>query len=200
MELVTTPRVMYLRSLADEILHNYGRGRTVVAIDGPVRSGKTEFGDDLAAVFRERGHPVFRASLEHFHRSREEQAAFGPDSAERYYGYGFDYSLLRRVLLEPFRLAGSTGFVTQAFDPTRDARIIPKWITGPPDATLIVDGRFANRPELRPLWNWSAYLDEEPTDEADILYSVKEHPRRFATAVIDNTERSRPRRLFLDSC
>ena len=95
----------------------------------------------------------------------------GRRRAERYYSYGFDYSLLRRVLLEPFRLAGSTGFVTQAFDPTRDARIIPKWITGPPDATLIVDGRFANRPELRPLWNWSAYLDGEPTDEADILYS-----------------------------
>ena len=200
MELVTTPRIRFLRDLAGEILHNYGRGRTIVAIDGPVRSGKTEFGDDLAAVFRERGHPVFRASLEQFHRSRAEQEAFGPDTPDRYYGYGFDYSLLRRVLVEPFRMAGSTGFVTAAFDPTRDARIIPKWITGPPDATLIIDGRFADRPELRDLWDWSAVLEAEPVDEADILYYVREHPRRHATAVIDNTERSRPRRLFLDSC
>src|SRR3954466_2967783 len=110
MELVTTPRIRFLRDLAGEILHNYGRGRTIVAIDGPVRSGKTEFGDDLAAVFTERGHPVFRASLEQFHRSRAEQDAFGPDPPDRYYGYGFDYSLLRRVLIEPFRMAGSTGF------------------------------------------------------------------------------------------
>ncbi|MET0975997.1 MAG: hypothetical protein ABWX82_10050 [Leifsonia sp.] len=200
MELVTTPRIRFLRDLAGEILHNYGRGRTIVAIDGPVRSGKTEFGDDLAAVFRERGHPVFRASLEHFHRSRAEQDAFGADTPERYFGYGFDYSLLRRVLIEPFRMAGSTGFVTQAFDPTRDARIIPKWITGPADATLIIDGRFAERAELRDLWDWSAVLDAEPVDEADVLYYVREHPRRHASAVIDNSERSRPRRRFLDSC
>ena len=200
MELVATPRVRFLRELAQEILHNNGRGRTIIAIDGPLRSGKSEFGDDLASVFRERGHPVFRASLEFFHRTRAEQNAFGADTPERYYRYGFDYSVLSRVLLEPFRLAGSTGFVTAAFDPSRDMRIEPKWLTGPPDATLIIDGRFINRPELRAQWNWSAYLDAPVTDAADALYHRDDDPASMATAVIDDTEPSRPRRVFLDAC
>ena len=83
MELVTTPRVTFLRTLADEILAQYGRGRMIVAIDGPLRSGKTEFADDLAAVLRERGHCVFRASMERFHRSRAAQDEYGDDTPAR---------------------------------------------------------------------------------------------------------------------
>ncbi|MEJ3403306.1 hypothetical protein WDJ51_01040 [Rathayibacter sp. YIM 133350] len=200
MELVATPRVRFLRGLADEILQNYGRGRVIIAIDGALRSGKSEFGDDLAAVFAERGHPAFRASLEHFHRTRQAQAGFGPDTAERYFRYGFDYSLLRRVLIDPFRLAGSAGFVTAAFDPSRDKPIEPKWQTGPADAALIIDGRFINRPELRGAWNWSLWIDGGTPDEADDLYHRDDDPRAVATAVVDNSVPERPRRLFLDSC
>ena len=36
MRLVTTPRVTFLRALADEILQQYGHGRMIVAIDGPL--------------------------------------------------------------------------------------------------------------------------------------------------------------------
>lgn len=80
MRLVTTPRVTFLRSIADEVLQHHGRGRMIVAIDGPLRSGKTELADDLAAVLAERDHAVFRASMEGFHRSREAQAVFGDDT------------------------------------------------------------------------------------------------------------------------
>lgn len=204
MELVLTPRVRFLRQLADEIMHNYGHGRTIVAIDGVEQSGKTAFGDDLAAVLTERKHPVFRASLEWFHRSRADQAQFGAESAERYYRYGFDYSLLRRVLVEPFRMGGSTGFVTKAFDPRRGISVEPKWETGPIDATLIIDGRFINRPELRGLWNYSVFLDGEPAEgpagDADRLYFANAHPRAQATAIVDNSQPSTPKRIFADSC
>ena len=171
MELVLTPRVRFLRGLADEIMHNYGHGRTIVAIDGALQSGKTAFGDD---------------------------------TAERYYRYGFDYSLLRRVLVEPFRLGGSTGFVTKAFDPQRGIQVLPKWETGPIDATLIIDGRFINRPELRGLWNYSVFLDSAPVDgpdgDADRLYFAEASPRTQATAIIDNSTPATPRRVFADSC
>ncbi|MFC6357343.1 hypothetical protein [Luethyella okanaganae] len=203
MELVSTPRVRLLRDLATEIAHDHGRGRVIVAVDGVERSGKTAFADDLGAVFAERGHAVFRASLEFFHRSRAEQDAFGPDTPERYYGYGFDYSLLRRVLIGPFRLSGSTGFVTRAFDPARDARMVPKWETGPADAVLIVDGRFANRPELRDLWDYSILLDAEPAEGVagapDRRYLSIANPRSAASAIVDNHEPSAPRRLLADA-
>ena len=200
MELVTTPRVMFLRTLADEILQHYGRGRMIVAIDGPLRSGKTVFADDLAEVLRERGHRVFRASMERFHRSRAAQDEYGDDTPQRYYGYGFDESALRRVLVEPFRMGGSTAFVTAVFDPTRDAWIAPKWITGPADAILVLDGRFVLRPRLADLWDVRIALDGDPVDPADVVAYAEADPRLVASAVIDDRDPEHPRRRFLDSC
>jgi uridine kinase len=200
MQLVTTPRVTFLRALADEILQQYGRGRMIVAIDGPWRSGKTRFGDDLAAVFQEREHRVFRASMERFHRSRAAQDAFGDDTPERYYRYGFDESALRRVLVEPFRMGGSTAFVTAVFDPTRDAWIEPKWITGPADAILVLDGRFVLRERLADLWDVRIALDGEPEDPADLVAYAESDPRLVASAVVDDRDPEHPRRRFFDSC
>jgi uridine kinase len=192
MELVTTPRVSFLRELADEILRQYGLGRMIVAIDGPLQSGKTAFGDDLAEVLRERGHRVFRASMEDFHRSREAQDVYGPDTAERYFRYGFDESALRRVLVEPFRMGGSTAFVTAVFDPARDAWVQPKWITGPADAILVLDGRFVLRPRLAELWDVRIALEGEPVDAADAIAYAESDPRHVASVVVDNRETSMP--------
>ena len=200
MELVTTPRVTFLRTLADEILQHYGRGRMIVAIDGPLRSGKTVFADDLAEVLRERGHRVFRASMERFHRSRAAQDEYGDDTPQRYYGYGFDESALRRVLVEPFRMGGSTAFVTAVFDPARDAWIEPKWLTGPADAILVLDGRFVLRERLAGLWDFRIALDGEPEDQADVLAFAAGDPRLVASAVVDDHDPEHPRRRFLDSC
>ncbi|MFC9561123.1 hypothetical protein [Agromyces sp. NPDC056965] len=200
MRLVTTPRVTFLRSIADEVLQHHGRGRMIVAIDGPLQSGKTELADDLAAVLEERDHSVFRASMEGFHRSREAQAAFGADTPDRYYRYGFDESALRRVLVEPFRLSGSTAFVTRVWDPTRDAWVEPKWITGPEDAILVLDGRFVLRPRLAGLWDVRIALDGDPVDPADRIAYAESDPRLEASVVIDNSDPEHPRRRFFDSC
>lgn len=224
MKLVSTPRIDFLRELATEILGVYGRGRTVVAIDGTDPAARAAFADDLAAVFDEREHPVFRASLAAFRHSRAEQERFGPEPAERLLRYLYDFSLLRRVLLDPFRLGGSTGFVTRAFDADRDSWIEPTWLTGPPDATLILDGEYLNRKELRDLWSFSVLVETEadaprlpaidgldvddldsvePTDEhaiADRLYRAEVRPRSRATAVVALSNPHDPRRVFLDSC
>lgn len=200
MRLVTTPRVTFLRGIADEILAHYGSGRMIVAIDGPLRSGKSRLGDDLADVFREREHAVFRARLEDFHRSREEQAVFGEDTAERYYRHAIDESALRRVLVEPFRMAGSTGFVTRVFDSARDAWVEPKWLTGPPDALLVIDGRFLLRDRLNGLWDARIAVDGEPVDPADRLAYAESDPRLAASIVVDLADPEHPRRRFFDSC
>jgi uridine kinase len=184
MRLVTTPRVSMLRELADRTGRRVGRGRVIVAIDGPLRSGKTALGDDLAAVYAERGVAAFRASMEGFHRSREAQAAFGPDTAERYVAHGFDESALRRVLVEPFRMGGSTGFVTRVWDTSRDAWVEPKWLTGPDDAVLVLDGRFVLRDRLRGLWDFTIAVDGDPVDPADRLAYDECDPREVADAVV----------------
>ncbi|MEP6481980.1 MAG: uridine kinase [Rhodoglobus sp.] len=207
-----------LDALADDFLHNYGKGRTILAVDGREGAGKTRFADALAERMGRGGHAVFRASVDGFHRPRELRYAAGKDSAAGFYRDSFDYALLRRVLIDPFKMGGSTAWVPEAFDVARDAPIEPRWTTGPDDATLILDGIFLNRPELRGLWNFSVWLDV-PAAEAEArwtardgalpnprysggqeLYLTEAKPIEVATAVIDNSDYEHPRRTFADSC
>jgi hypothetical protein len=194
MRLVTTPRTTFLREVADDLLARTGRGRVIAAIDGPVRSGKTQLGDDLADVLRERDLEVFRASVEDVHRSRVAQADYGPDTPARYYGYGIDESVLRRTLVEPFRMAGSTAFVTRAFDLVRDAWVEPKWRTGPADAILVLDGRFLLRERLRDLWDFAIAVEGEPLDAADRVAYAASDPREVGEIVVDLADPEHPRR------
>ena len=201
MKLRSTPRREFLRTLAAEIVHNYGRGRTIIAIDGTRDSGRAAFADDAAAVLGDAdGRRVFRASLDDFQISRADRNRFGPESAERHYRHGYDYSALRRVLVEPFRMGGSTGFVTEQFDAGRDEWIEPTWHTAPPDAILVIDGEFANRSELHDLWSFSMLLESAATNPADRIYLDEVGPRTLVNALIDNTDESLPRRVFTDSC
>jgi uridine kinase len=206
-------------SISTEFLHNYSKGRTLIAVDGIDGAGKRPFADGLAERLGKGSHAVFRASIDRFHRPRAERYVRGVDSADGYYLDSFDYDLFRRVLIEPFKLGGSTGFVTEAFDVQRDAPIEMDWKTGPQDATLIVDGAFLNRPELRGLWNYSIWLDADAETAAlrlfeldgaagqsprypggQALYLAEAHPRERATAIVDNSNPEYPRRLFADSC
>jgi uridine kinase len=49
-------------ALAAEILHNYGRGRVAVAIDGVDDAGLTSFADRLSEALTAAGHPSERVS------------------------------------------------------------------------------------------------------------------------------------------
>jgi len=184
-----------MEALAAEILHNYGHGRVIVAIDGRRAGGMHEFGEDLAVALRGPERAVFQASIEDFRKPRAER--------ERgLYTDGYDYSLFRRVLIDPFRTGGSTGFALTGFNADRDEPVFqPKWKSAGADAVLIVDGVFLNRPELSGIWNYSVWLEDPSTeDEFDTAYLAAETPSAKATAIYDNSDPEHPRRIFADSC
>jgi uridine kinase len=52
-----------LDQLAEEILHNYGTGRPVVAVEGFDPAASAAFADDLAAAITARGHAAGRETL-----------------------------------------------------------------------------------------------------------------------------------------
>ncbi|WP_431031453.1 uridine kinase [Plantibacter sp. RU18] len=224
MKLVTTPRIDLLRQLRDQFQRDYPRGRTMLAVDGASGSGTAEFADGLAAVFGEAGRAVFRASIDDFHRPREQRYARGRDDAAGYWLDSFDYSLFRRALIEPFRLAGSTGFQLVGFDEGRDVGAQLRWTIGPQDAVLIVDGVFLNRPELRGIWHGSMRLqvprtvayerlharlgvDTDPAAASnaryvggEALYRKDDDPAARASVIVDNTDEARPQWVFADFC
>ncbi|HEY2644216.1 MAG TPA: uridine kinase [Galbitalea sp.] len=208
-----------LSALAEEFLHNYGEGRTIIAVDGPDGAGKTRFADNLADELRVGPRAVFRASVDDFHNPRAVRYARGRDSAEGFYRDSFDYRTFKRVLIEPFRIGRIGSFVPAAFDVRSDQPVEPKWLSGPDDAILIVDGIFLNRSELRGLWNYSIWLDVDPGIAAERLlerdgkvdfperytdgfqlYVEDANPRDAASAIINNDDFEHPKRVFADAC
>ena len=194
-----------LDGLCREFLQQYREGRTIIAIDGLEGTGTREFADDLAARLS-RGHSAYRAQVDDFYQARALRFTRGEFSPEGYYEDTFDYELLRRALLAPFRLGGSTGFVLKGFDAARDVPYEMDWMTAPQDATLIIDGVFLNRPELRGLWSFSVWLEapqiqlSERDAGAYALYNADANPRARASAIIDNSDPADPKREFNDFC
>ena len=192
-------------------MHNYGHGRTLVAVDGLHGAGQWRFADALAGALSVRGVKVFHARIDDFFRPRSDREREGWFDGKAHYREAYDYSLLRRVLIDPFRTSGSTSFVLTGFDEVRDEPVFqPKWMSAGPDAILIVDGVFLHRPELAGMWNYSIWLSTPPTESedpeqvrniaSDEAYLAHAKPSEVATAVIDNRDPEHPVRVFADSC
>ena len=173
-----------LEALAREILHNYSRGRALVAVDGIDGADTVRFANDLANALRALGSQVARASMDGFLRAGPDRSTRGGDSVEVHYRDSFDYDEFRRVLAHPFRSG----------EPSEQEQMVPA------DAILLVDGVFLNRPELAGLWNYSIWLDPAPGLAANGPYEAEAHPRAAAVAIIDNTDPEHPRRVFADAC
>lgn len=207
------------RDLRDEVLQHHSRGRVIIAVDGIDAAGKTRFADGFATVF---DGPVFRASVDGFHRPRAERYARGRTSPEGFYRDSYDYDAFRSALIAPFR--SGEPFRTAVWDVGRDEPVEVAPQTAPEDAVLIVDGIFLHRPELRGLWHWSVWLDvpiglahermvardaADPDPAAAVnrryregqeLYLREADPRRAASAIVDNTDWAHPVRTYRDFC
>ena len=76
---------------------------TRVAIDGPPAAGKTTLADELAAVLREQGREVIRATIDDFLFPRAQRYPRGEYSAEGCYFDTHDYDALRFCLADHVR-------------------------------------------------------------------------------------------------
>jgi uridine kinase len=110
----------------------------------------------------------------------------------------YDETTFRRVLLDPWRLAGSTGFQTSAFDAARDVPALSEWKTAPADAVLIVDGAYLLG-SLKGIWHFLVYVDAQQA-QSDSDYLAAETPFFSASAVIDTSDPETPKRVLSDSC
>jgi len=213
-----------LESLVAQFAHDYAKGRTLFGVDGPDAAGKTTFADELALAFERAGFTAVRASMDDFHRPREERYRAGRYSGEGYYRDAYDFSLFRRALVDPFKAGGSTGFQLRGFDLARDVPFESDWSTAPADAVLIVDGHFLQGAELGGIWNFVLWLDADrdvrfartiardgadpdpaaPSNlrylDAHRLYVRDVHPNTRASAIVDNTRPEAPTRVYADYC
>jgi len=130
------------------------RTRVLVSIDGPDAAGKTTLADQVVEHLE---MPWLRASIDGFHQPRVDRAKRGSLSPAGYFHDSFDYAVLTKELLVPFRTGAGT-VRSQAFDWRADAPVERAPTPVPERAVLVFDGVFLLRPELRGFWDHSIYL------------------------------------------
>ena len=206
MRVPLTPATTLQRELRSQLRHNSPAGRVVVAVDGWDGDRTCAFADSFAAVIGEDGDAVMRASLSDFLLPRADRADIP-----------YDLPALRRVLIDPFRSGvqtASTGFQLEFWDAERDAPVEARWTTAPADAVLVIDGPFAQVPELRGQTAFAVWLEVSeavlarrpgrslttPLTDAEAAYARTVRPLRTASVLVDDTDPTRPFEFYRDFC
>ena len=193
-----------------------------VAIDGVDGAGKTTFSNELADVIRTLGRPVIQASVDGFHNPRAVRYRRGRSSPEGYFEDSYDYAAVKACLLDPLSPGASRRYRTAVFDHVTDAPVSVPERQAPSSSILLFDGIFLHRPELRPYWDASIFLqvdfavsvercasrDGSSPDvhatanrryvEGHRLYLLACEPAKRATLIIDNNDLSAP--TFVTKC
>ncbi|TCC39406.1 hypothetical protein [Kribbella sindirgiensis] len=131
-----------------------------VGVDGCSAAGKTTLADELADVLRRRsGREVVRAGLDYFKRAPELRTGYPIDSAESYYFEMYDYDGIRERLLVPLGAGGDRRYTAGLREANARVALDSPVRTAAPDAILVADGGFLQRPELDAFWDLRIYVD-----------------------------------------
>jgi uridine kinase len=188
-----------------------------VAVDGVDGAGKTTFANELGAAVVGMGRPVIRASVDGFHNPKAIRYQRGRQSPEGFFEDSYDYSALKKYLLDPLSPDGSCRYRQAFFDHVKDVVVSPIDEEALPSSILLIDGIFLHRPELLTYWDTSIFLRTEfsvsvarcasrdgsspdpaaPSNrryvEGQRLYLQACQPEAKATVVIDYNDLAAPR-------
>jgi uridine kinase len=151
------------------------------------------------------------ASLDDFHHPREHRHAYGR-TAETVWERSVDLPAVRRELLDPWRRGAGSPYRRRWHDLATDSPVVEPPGRVPAEGVLVVDGVFAQRPELADAWDLVVYVwaddaervarmarrDGGPDDpdhpdqrrylDAQALYRDRCRPQERADLVVDNTD------------
>jgi uridine kinase len=212
---MTGTRSELVDQLTTAVLELHTEEPTLVAIDGRSAAGKTTLADELAVRVSEKGRPVLRSSLDHFHppghKYRSSERRYTPAS---YYAEGYDYATFRAFVLDPLRASGSRSCRLAFWDSFNDVPFPEHWTDVPSGVIVVIDGIFLLRPDLRQYWDYTIWVDIDwesmleragKRDAAWIgsaeiaidryhtfwiptheLYEAETNPKSRANAIVDN--------------
>jgi uridine kinase len=156
-------RQQVLDRVVDHLLAAHPGDRPLrVGVDGITAAGKTTWAAELAAALATRGRPAVPLSLDGFHHPRTRRYQQGRTSPAGYYADAYDVGALRQLVLGPLGPDGSRRIRTRVHDLATDAPVEDEATTVPPDAVVLVDGTFLQRPELDGGWDQVVYVDTDP--------------------------------------
>jgi uridine kinase len=154
-------REALLSDLAVRLLATLPNKTARVAVDGVDGAGKTTFADELGKLVAAQGRPVIRASVDGFHNPKAVRYQRGRHSSEGFFEDSYNYSALKRYLLDPLSPGGSRRYRRVFFDHLTDDIVAANDLEALPTSILLLDGIFLHRPELLAYWDASVFLRTE---------------------------------------
>jgi uridine kinase len=154
-------RKRFLIELADRLVLASPDRTFRVAIDGVDGAGKTTFADELGGFVAAMGRPVIRASVDGFHNPKAVRYQRGRHSPEGFFEDSYNYSALKKYLLDPLSSDGSRRYRRAYFDHVTDDIVPANDVEALPSSILLIDGIFLHRPELLTYWDASIFLQTE---------------------------------------
>lgn len=150
---------MPYKHLAQEILKIKRSKPLIIAIDGIDGSGKTHFAQNLQKHLKAQKQNIILIHIDDFHNPKKIRYQKGPDSPKGFYRDSYNYTELKKVLLDPFKYNTKNTFKTKIFDVDTNQTINQTELKIPHDCILIVEGIFLHRKELVNYWDYSIFLD-----------------------------------------
>ncbi|MGD8979052.1 MAG: uridine kinase [candidate division WOR-3 bacterium] len=163
-----------------------------VAIDGIDNAGKTTLAAELGKELDKQDRSIIHASIDGFHRPRNERYKRGALSPDGYFYDSFDLDALQKNLLEPLGPSGDLQYTKAVFDFRTDQRVSMVLQQAPSDAILLFDGVFLLRPELNARWDFRIYvyisfetsMQRALLRDAELFGSIDETRKRYVERYI----------------
>lgn len=133
-----------------------------VAVDGTTASGKSTLANEITAELQDRGIAVERLTMDGYHNPKEIRYRKGRLSSAGYFEDAYDFDAFVTHVLEPLGPGGSGSYLPQVFDLAEDEYVERPLISLAPEAVLIVDGSFLQRPILAGFWDLVVFVDTQP--------------------------------------
>ncbi len=130
-----------------------------VAINGGDAAGKTMLADELVALLQAASRKVVRASVDDFLNPRSIRYKQGANSPEGYYQDSFNNAAIVREVLMPLGPDGTRQIRRKIYDLQTETPLDEPVIEIHPKTILLFDGVFLLRPELRPYWDFSIFIE-----------------------------------------
>lgn len=132
--------------------------RARVGVDGAVPADTRFVADAVAEAVEAAGRPVARVSAEDFLRPRSVRLEHGPDDADAGYERWYDWSALRREVLDPLGPGGAGTWLPTLWDASVDRATRTPRREAAPGTVAVVDGPFLLRWETADALDLSVHL------------------------------------------
>lgn len=152
-------------TLAQTVIHEKAKNDVahkrpyLVAVEGPMASGKGTLAKTLAQELQEKGTKVQVISVDHYMNPGAIRKQVSPDPASAYYEYTINTQALAEHVLKPITELGKLKAEVDVFNVADEQRPLRVKYDVDEDTVVIVEGIFVLKRDIRDYYDKAIYYD-----------------------------------------